>query len=194
MELDATQLKKWMELFSKKITANEKYLCELDAPIGDSDHGFNMKRGMDAVVTKLNSAPDELTICFKTIAMALISTVGGASGPLYGTAFLEMAKESTKNNNIVDLLEAALAGIKKRGGATIGDKTMVDVWSVVIEAIKQDALTTEKIEAAVLATKDMIAKKGRASYLGERSINHIDPGSQSSGYLFESLLEVINNK
>lgn len=194
MELDATQLKKWMELFSKKITANEKYLCELDAPIGDSDHGFNMKRGMDAVVTKLNSAPDELTICFKTIAMALISTVGGASGPLYGTAFLEMAKESTKNNNIVDLLEAALAGIKKRGGATTGDKTMVDVWSVVIEAIKQNALTTEKIEAAVLATKDMIAKKGRASYLGERSINHIDPGSQSSGYLFESLLEVINNK
>lgn len=194
MELDATQLKKWMELFSKKITANEKYLCELDAPIGDSDHGFNMKRGMDAVVTKLNSAPDDLTICLKTIAMALISTVGGASGPLYGTAFLEMAKESTKNNNIVDLLEAALAGIKKRGGATIGDKTMVDVWSVVIEAIKQDALTTEKIEAAVLATKDMIAKKGRASYLGERSINHIDPGSQSSGYLFESLLEVLNNK
>lgn len=194
MELDATQLKKWMELFSKKITANEKYLCELDAPIGDSDHGFNMKRGMDAVVTKLNSAPDELTICFKTIAMALISTVGGASGPLYGTAFLEMAKESKKSNNIVDLLEAALAGIKKRGGATIGDKTMVDVWSVVIEAIKQDALTTEKIEAAVLATKDMIAKKGRASYLGERSINHIDPGSQSSGYLFESLLEVLNNK
>lgn len=194
MELDVTQLKKWMELFSKKITANEKYLCELDAPIGDSDHGFNMKRGMDAVVTKLNSAPDDLTIYFKTIAMALISTVGGASGPLYGTAFLEMAKESTKNNNIVDLLEAALAGIKKRGGATTGDKTMVDVWSVVIEAIKQDALTTEKIEAAVLATKDMIAKKGRASYLGERSINHIDPGSQSSGYLFESLLEVINNK
>lgn len=194
MELDATQLKKWMELFSQKITANEKYLCELDAPIGDSDHGFNMKRGMDAVVTKLNSAPDELTICFKTIAMALISTVGGASGPLYGTAFLEMAKESQKSNNIDDLLEAALAGIKKRGGATIGDKTMVDVWSVVIEAIKQDALTTEKIEAAVLATKDMIAKKGRASYLGERSINHIDPGSQSSGYLFESLLEVLNNK
>lgn len=194
MELDVTQLKKWMELFSQKITANEKYLCELDAPIGDSDHGFNMKRGMDAVVTKLNSAPDELTICFKTIAMALISTVGGASGPLYGTAFLEMAKESQKSNNIDDLLEAALAGIKKRGGATIGDKTMVDVWSVVIEAIKQDALTTEKIEAAVLATKDMIAKKGRASYLGERSINHIDPGSQSSGYLFESLLEVINNK
>lgn len=194
MELDVTQLKKWMELFSQKITANEKYLCELDAPIGDSDHGFNMKRGMDAVVTKLKSAPDELTICLKTIAMALISTVGGASGPLYGTAFLEMAKESTKNNNIVDLLEAALAGIKKRGGATTGDKTMVDVWSVVIEAIKQNALTTEKIEAAVLATKDMIAKKGRASYLGERSINHIDPGSQSSGYLFESLLEVINNK
>lgn len=194
MELDVTQLKKWMELFSQKITANEKYLCELDAPIGDSDHGFNMKRGMDAVVTKLNSAPDELTICFKTIAMALISTVGGASGPLYGTAFLEMAKESQKSNNIVDLLEAALAGIKKRGGATTGDKTMVDVWSVVIEAIKQDALTTEKIEAAVLATKDMIAKKGRASYLGERSINHIDPGSQSSGYLFESLLEVLNNK
>lgn len=194
MELDVTQLKKWMELFSQKITANEKYLCELDAPIGDSDHGFNMKRGMDAVVTKLNSAPDDLTICFKTIAMALISTVGGASGPLYGTAFLEMAKESQKSNNIVDLLEAALAGIKKRGGATTGDKTMVDVWSVVIEAIKQNALTTEKIEAAVLATKDMIAKKGRASYLGERSINHIDPGSQSSGYLFESLLEVINNK
>lgn len=194
MELDVTQLKKWMELFSQKITANEKYLCELDAPIGDSDHGFNMKRGMDAVVTKLNSAPDDLTICLKTIAMALISTVGGASGPLYGTAFLEMAKESQKSNNIVDLLEAALAGIKKRGGATIGDKTMVDVWSVVIEAIKQDALTTEKIEAAVLATKDMIAKKGRASYLGERSINHIDPGSQSSGYLFESLLEVLNNK
>ena len=121
--------------------------------------------------------------------MALISTVGGASGPLYGTAFLKMAKKSASTNDIGELLDAALAGIEMRGGAKPGDKTMVDVWNTLVPEVKSGNLTEEKIKDAVEATKDMIAKKGRASYLGERSKGHIDPGSQSSGYLFEAMFE-----
>ncbi|RMC24132.1 MULTISPECIES: dihydroxyacetone kinase subunit DhaL [unclassified Lactobacillus] len=189
MTLTVTNLTNWMNDFAKKIAINKQLLSDLDTPIGDGDHGFNMDRGMKAVIDKLKDEPKDLTQALKTIAMALISTVGGASGPLYGTAFLEMAKKSTSSNDLAELLTAALAGIEKRGGAKPGDKTMVDVWDAVIPEIKNHSLTQEKINNAVVATKDMVAKKGRASYLGERAIGHIDPGSQSSGYLFSALLE-----
>lgn len=189
MGLTVNNLIDWINNFSAKIEQNKQYLSDLDTAIGDGDHGFNMSRGMKAVSQKLSTKPETITDVFKQIAMTLISTVGGASGPLYGTAFLEMAKKSATSDDIGELLEAALTGIKKRGGAKPGDKTMVDVWSVLVPEVKAHNLTREKIDSAVAATKDLVAKKGRASYLGERSKGHIDPGSQSSGYLFEALLE-----
>ena len=189
MTLTVDTLTTWMSKFAEKVETNKQFLSDLDTPIGDGDHGFNMDRGMKAVEEKLATKPADVTSGFKIIAMALISTVGGASGPLYGTAFLEMAKKSTTTNDIGELLDAALAGIEMRGGAKPGDKTMVDVWNALVPDVKNGILTENRITEAVAATKDIIARKGRASYLGERSKGHVDPGSQSSGYLFEALLE-----
>ncbi|AEG39869.1 dihydroxyacetone kinase subunit DhaL [Lactobacillus kefiranofaciens] len=189
MTLTVDTLCTWMNKFADKVETNRQHLSDLDTPIGDGDHGFNMDRGMKAVEEKLATKPADLTSGFKTIAMALISTVGGASGPLYGTAFLEMAKKSASTDDLNELLEAALAGIEMRGGAKPGDKTMVDVWDKLVPEVKAGNLTEDEIKAAVLATKDMVAHKGRASYLGERSKGHIDPGAESSGYLFEAMLE-----
>lgn len=189
MSLTVETLTEWMNNFAQKVQANKDYLSDLDTPIGDSDHGFNMDRGMQAVVTSLKTPQPDLTSALKKIAMSIISTVGGASGPLYGTAFLEMAKKSAQTDDLNDLLTSALAGIEKRGGAQPGDKTMVDVWNALVPQVKDGSITQESIDEAVESTKDMIAKKGRASYLGERSKGHIDPGAQSSGYLFSALLE-----
>ena len=189
MTLTVDTLTTWMSKFAEKVETNKQFLSDLDTPTGDGDHGFNTDRGMKAVEEKLATKPADVTSGFKIIAMALISTVGGASGPLYGTAFLEMAKKSTTTNDIGELLDAALAGIEMRGGAKPGDKTMVDVWNALVPDVKNGILTENRITEAVAATKDMIARKGRASYLGERSKGHVDPGSQSSGYLFEALLE-----
>lgn len=190
MQLTLDVYEKWLRLFAKKVESNKLYLSELDAAIGDGDHGNNMARGFSAVEEGFNlKTPQDLTSALKLTAMAFISKVGGASGPLYGTAFLEMAKASSKTDDLSELLEAALAGIKKRGGATAGDKTMVDVWEKVLPTIKDGSISEDGIEEAVEATKDMQAKKGRASYLGERSIGHLDPGAVSSGYLFNSLLK-----
>lgn len=190
MELTLALTKQWMKLFAEKIEANKAYLSDLDTPIGDGDHGNNMARGMVAVQEAFRSKnPTNVTSALKLVAMSLISKVGGAAGPLYGTAFLEMAKLSTSTNDLGLLTEAAVNGIKKRGGANAGDKTMVDVWLVAVPALKENSLTAKQIEEAVQSTKDMEAKKGRASYLGERSIGHLDPGSVSSGYLFQALLE-----
>ena len=191
MELTTEKLTTWMTLFAQKINDNKAYLSELDTPIGDGDHGNNMARGMNAVIESLNDKnPTDLTTGLKLVAMALISKVGGAAGPLYGTAFLEMAKASKDSTDLAQLLTVALAGIKKRGGAKLGDKTMIDVWEVLTPEVADNSLTPEKIEQAVLNTKDLEAKKGRASYLGERSIGHLDPGAVSSGYLFSALLEM----
>lgn len=188
--LTTENITEWMTNYAAKIAANKQKLSDLDTPIGDGDHGFNMNRGMEAVVKNLStSQPASVTEAFKQIAMSLISTVGGASGPLYGTAFLEMAKKSESTTTLSALLEAALSGIEKRGGARPGDKTMVDVWMQLVPLVKENKLTRSSITAAVESTGPMIAKKGRASYLGKRSQGHVDPGAQSSGYLFEALLE-----
>ena len=189
MNLTAEMARKWLILFNKKIQEKQDYLSNLDTPIGDGDHGHNMARGMTAVVAALNDN-QTLQEVFKATAMALISKVGGASGPLYGTAFMEMAKTAATSDQLSDLLSAGLAGIIKRGGAQVGDKTMVDVWTPIVTEIQKGSLTKIEIEEFVMATADLLAKKGRASYVGERSIGQIDPGCQSSGFLFESLLEV----
>lgn len=188
--MDVQTAKKWMDLFNQKIQENKDYLSELDTPIGDGDHGGNMARGMAKVSEALSSkeVPSSADL-FKIVAMQLLSHVGGASGPLYGSAFLGLSKALAEDLPLSDALKAGLDQIMKRGKATAGEKTMVDVWLPVVEDLKANHLTKEKIKSYVEATKDIKATKGRASYVGERSIGHIDPGSASSGLLFESLLE-----
>lgn len=181
----------WMTRFNEKIQANKDYLSELDTPIGDGDHGGNMARGMAAVMTELDgkefASADQI---FKIVAMQLLSKVGGASGPLYGSAFMGLSKASQAGAELASMLQEGLDMIQKRGKAELGEKTMVDVWTPVISAIREDKLSPNLIQEIVQATADTLATKGRASYVGERSVGHIDPGSYSSGLLFESLLEV----
>ncbi|GGC95411.1 dihydroxyacetone kinase subunit DhaL [Enterococcus wangshanyuanii] len=183
-------LKKSLQLFKEKIDKNKDYLSELDTPIGDGDHGNNMSRGMDAVSESLQTkSPETVQDVFKLTAMALISKVGGASGPLYGTAMMEMAKASAATSEALPVLEAGLAGIEKRGNSQPGEKTMLDLWAPAIEAVRSGNVTLEDLQSAVDKTKDIVATKGRASYVGERSVGHIDPGAMSSLYFFESLME-----
>lgn len=188
--MDKTVAVKWMTLFNQKVQEEKDYLSELDGPIGDGDHGANLARGMAAALEALNSTePQSAAEVFKAVSMALISKVGGASGPLYGSAFMGMMKAEQAGQDLAGILEAGLDMIVKRGHAQVGEKTMVDVWSPVVEAVKKNQLTNDFIDQAILSTKDIVATKGRASYVGERSIGHIDPGSQSSGLLFKALLE-----
>lgn len=188
--MDKTVAVKWITLFNQKVQEEKDYLSELDGPIGDGDHGANLARGMAAALEALNSTePQSAAEVFKAVSMALISKVGGASGPLYGSAFMGMMKAEQSGQDLAGVLEAGLDMIVKRGHAQVGEKTMVDVWSPVVEAVKKNQLTNDFIDQAVLSTKDIVATKGRASYVGERSIGHIDPGSQSSGLLFKALLE-----
>lgn len=189
--MDAKQALLWMETFNKKIQENKDYLSELDSPIGDGDHGGNMARGMAAVMQELSEKDYETADqVFKVVAMQLLSKVGGASGPLYGSAFMGITKASQAGADLADTLQAGLEMIQKRGKAELGEKTMVDVWIPVIAALRESQLSVEVIHEAVQTTKDILATKGRASYVGERSIGHIDPGSFSSGLLFEAMLEV----
>ena len=183
------------------IQENKDFLTELDMPIGDSDHGINMARGFQAVAAKLPTleGKDAGTI-LKTVGMTLVSTVGGASGPLYGTAFMKAgAKMAGKTelglDDLLVMLHEAVEGIKMRGKSTTGEQTMLDAMVPALEAMKAASGTPAEVLAAGLkaaqdgveATKGMIATKGRASYLGERSLGHQDPGATS----FTLLLSVI---
>ena len=194
--LDTAALTAWIRQFARLIEEHKELLTELDSAIGDADHGINMHRGMSAVVTLLESEdlgrPSEL---FKRTGMTLVSTVGGASGPLYGTAFLRMSAtvgsaELVDVNDFAKLLRAAHDGVAQRGKAVPGDKTMLDALAPAVEAL-ETALAAgqplaEALDAAVraaeggrAATIPMVARKGRASYLGERSAGHQDPGATS---------------
>ncbi len=189
--MDIKIAKAWMTSFNDKIQENKDYLSELDTPIGDGDHGSNMARGMAAVMGALDqSEPATTADLFKLVSMQLLSKVGGASGPLYGSAFMGMTKAEQAGVDLPGLIEAGLEMIQKRGKATTNEKTMVDVWAGVLNALKENKLNAAVIDQLVQASKDMKAIKGRASYVGERSIGHIDPGSSSSGLLFKALLEV----
>lgn len=189
---------------AKVIEENKVYLTELDAAIGDNDHGLNMARGFAVVQKKLEETPGgTVGDVLKTTAMALISNVGGASGPLYGTLFLKGAgvvkdKSEIDLKDFAALLAEGIAGVQARGKAQLGEKTMLDVLIPVQNQIAEDAAAGtpggEALQkAARLArecaekTKDIQATKGRASYLGERSIGHIDPGAMSSCLMFETL-------
>ncbi|GEN87189.1 dihydroxyacetone kinase subunit DhaL [Oceanobacillus sojae] len=192
----------WMVKANEYMQENKAYLTELDQAIGDSDHGINMSRGFQEVVKKLEqSSYDDVATVFKDVAMTLMSKVGGASGPLYGTAFLKLSmavkgKDTVDKGDIAAGLDAAAQGIQQRGKSTTGEKTMVDVWVPVVswwnEQSEIDAADLEKtVEEAMESTKPMKATKGRASYLKEKSVGHIDPGSASSYYIFKSLAEVL---
>ncbi len=187
--MDLLKVKKWISNFNNKINDNKDYLSQLDTPIGDGDHGGNMARGMAAVVAELESKEFESSQdLFKMVAMQLLSKVGGASGPLYGSAFMGMAK-ADQNLPLAEILSEGLAMIQKRGKAEVGEKTMVDMWSPVVDVLKAGNLSQEVIDQALEATKDIKATKGRASYVGERSVGHIDPGACSSSLLFKAMLE-----
>ncbi|MCP1639776.1 dihydroxyacetone kinase-like protein [Streptococcus gallinaceus] len=188
--MDVQTAKAWMTTFNAKIQEHKDYLSELDTPIGDGDHGGNMARGMASVVENLDTDFASAADVLKMVSMQLLSKVGGASGPLYGSAFMGMTKAEQAGAPIADVLASGLEMIQKRGKAKVNEKTMVDVWSGVVTAAKKGTLSEALIDELVEATKDLKATKGRASYVGERSIGHIDPGSLSSGLLFKSLLEV----
>ncbi|MFL2105277.1 dihydroxyacetone kinase subunit DhaL [Desemzia sp. FAM 23991] len=190
--LSIENVTKWMDLFIEQLQENKVYLSELDTAIGDGDHGNNLARGAAALKEKLaDNEYEALTDLLKDIGMVFVSKIGGASGPLYGSAFISMAKASKDNDglDLAELLEAGLDGIQKRGKAVAGEKTMVDEWIPIVDAVKENSLTTEIIEEAAAKTEQMKATKGRASYLGDRSVGHLDPGAMSSSYLFKTMLE-----
>ncbi len=190
--MNLEQIKKWLNRFNKQIQENKVYLIELDTPIGDADHGANMSRGMLAVMEEIEKqTPQTVSDVLKIAAMQLISKVGGASGPLYGTAFLNMSKASDQSNNVIEWFKEGLAGIQKRGKADVGEKTMVDMWNFAINALNENNLTSTSIDDFIEESKQTKASKGRASYVGERSIGHIDPGTFSSSLLFKAYIEVV---
>ncbi|NFV81073.1 dihydroxyacetone kinase subunit DhaL [Magnetospirillum aberrantis] len=192
----------WIKAAAQSIDANAAHLSELDAAIGDGDHGANMARGMAAVTKKIDSAPPaDLAALFKSVGMTLLSSVGGASGPLYGGFFLELGKQSAGKTELdaaglAAVLGAGLGDIRRRGKAEPGDKTMVDALIPAIDALaaasdlaQGTAKAAETARAAATATAPMLARKGRASYLGERSIGHQDPGANSVALLFAALAQ-----
>lgn len=198
-----TQALAWIDAAAQSIEENSAHLSELDAAIGDGDHGANMARGMTAVQKKLaGQSPADLAVLFKTTGMTLLSSVGGASGPLYGGFFLAMAKQVAGKTDLeaADLaatFKAGLDDICRRGKAELGDKTMVDALTPAIEALVADddlaAATRKAAEVARQAATDtapLLARKGRASYLGERSIGHEDPGANSVALFMAALASV----
>lgn len=192
----------WIVAAAASVADAKDELTELDRLIGDGDHGFNMDRGLQAAAAKVVDAPAEsVGDVLKGVAMTLMSTVGGAAGPLYGTAFLRAAKVTAVaelgSGDVVALLEAALEGIVARGKAHVGEKTMVDAWAPAAEAAAAanavGAGPTDVLAAAVRGAREgaestipLVATKGRASYLGERSRDHLDPGSRSTVLLLEA--------
>lgn len=201
MQLSVEETKQWLRKINHKMQENKAYLSDLDQAIGDGDHGHNMARGFEEVQAKIDANEYEFVgALLKDTAMTLISKVGGASGPLFGTAFLKASsalqnEKHISETTIVPALDAAVKGIQTRGKASEGDKTMLDVWIPVLNYFKEQNFSSDQLietaKAAMESTKSLAAKKGRASYLGERSVGHLDPGSVSSFYLFEALAEVL---
>jgi dihydroxyacetone kinase-like protein len=193
------------------IDENKKHLTKLDAAIGDADHGINMDRGFRSILKKVPSVEDkDAGTILKTAGMALVSSVGGAGGPLYGTAFMQAGmavagKYELEGKDILAALDSALKGVVMRGKANLDDKTMVDAITPAVEAMREalenGAGTLEALDEAAAAAKQgmtdtipMLAKKGRASYLGERSIGHQDPGATSSYLLIQTMADVAREK
>jgi len=200
----------WIKGCAAILEENREYLIELDAAIGDADHGANMDRGFKAVMTKLPDMSDkDIGTVFKTVGMTLLSTVGGAGGPLYGTFFIQAGMKSAGKMELMledwtVAMDAALAGIVMRGKAELGDKTMVDALTPALDALKQAlqdnipmhqalANAAEAAREGMVNTTPLVARKGRASYLGERSAGHQDPGATSSYLILKTAAETWAN-
>lgn len=199
--MDVASMKTWIVEAGEQMQKNKAHLSNLDQEIGDGDHGENMARGFQEVISLLSEKDyNRCGDLLHDVAMTLISKVGGASGPLFGTAFMKMAgvagdKDKLTKSDWKDVLAAAATGLKMRGKAEVGEKTMIDVWQPVSDYVHEygsafsweelGSLSREKMEA----TKEMEATKGRAAYLGKRSVGHLDPGSVSSYYILAALAE-----
>ena len=206
--VDTAVLADWISRFGSAVTEKRDWLTELDSAIGDADHGANMARGMGAITEKLSAGtPATVDELLKTVGMTLVSSVGGASGPLYGTFFLRMGMAAgpvteLDGAGLAAALRAGLEGIVARGKAEAGDKTMFDAMAPAVDALDAalaagssitDAVTAASEAAATGrdATLPLVARKGRASYLGERSAGHLDPGAASTAILFETLAAAV---
>lgn len=184
-----------------EIIANKDYLTNLDRSIGDADHGVNMAKGFGFTKEALEADFDDYKTLFNKVATTLLSKVGGASGPLYGSFFMKFAAsvkdvEELTRDELNKAFTAGVDGVKQRGKAEVGDKTMVDVLEPVAEALNAGKSFDEVVkiaEESMEKTKDIKAKKGRASYVGDRSIGHIDPGAASSYILVKETLGAIND-
>jgi dihydroxyacetone kinase-like protein len=199
-DVNLSLLTGWVREFARVIGENAQYLTDLDAAVGDADHGINMDRGMRAVVDALDAnAPADMSELCKLVGMTLVKSVGGASGPLYGTFFLRMAPalgsgDSVDAADFAKALRAGVEGVVQRGRAEAGDKTMFDALAPTLEALDAALASNTGLAAALAdatvaaekgrdATESMVARKGRASYLGQRSVGHLDPGAASSAML-----------
>lgn len=204
--ITSAQIEKWLRHCAEVFATHKDELTELDAAIGDADHGANMARGFAAIPPKLDGlAGKQIDGLLRTAAMTLISSVGGASGPLYGTLFLQAAKPATGKLELTlpelcNCLETGLAAVVNLGKAAVGDKTMVDALTPALAALHPkngDSLSValdRAVAAAAKAAEDtipLVAKKGRASYLGERSVGHKDPGAASATLLLSALADVV---
>jgi dihydroxyacetone kinase-like protein len=202
----ADQIRDWIRRFTDVIAEHRAELVALDTAIGDGDHGTNMDRGMRKALEKLDGQEGaDIGALLKTVAMALISSVGGAAGPLYGTLFLQMGTSAAGKEEL-DLagwtaaLDAGIKGVQSRGKAESGDKTMIDALLPALEALKSSdgdaaaalAKAADAAEEGMKATIPMEARKGRASYLGPRSVGHQDPGATSSYLLMRSAAEALS--
>ena len=202
-------VRQWMTLFAVSIRESESQLTELDSAIGDGDHGTNMRRGMNAVEEKLNAlALADFSGQLRVISMTLTSSVGGASGPLYGAFFLQSshATQHKPELGLADLtsaMEAGYRGVVQLGKAAVGDKTMVDTLAAAVQYLRASCTHYEALPEAIKAcrkaarqaaegTIPMVAKKGRASYIGERSAGTQDPGATSAFLLFDSLAQAVS--
>jgi phosphoenolpyruvate---glycerone phosphotransferase subunit DhaL len=203
MAVPYAQVLGWVEAFSSTVAESKADLTRLDQAIGDGDHGTNMDRGMKAVTAKVDGLEgDDIGDLLKTVGMTLVSTVGGAAGPLYGTLFLQMGmatagKTELEPEDWAAALDAAVNGVQMRGKAELGDKTMLDALIPARDAFSaaladgasfEEALrrSAQAAEEGMLATTPLVARKGRASYLGERSADHQDPGATSSYLLVKT--------
>jgi dihydroxyacetone kinase-like protein len=206
MEVRYEEVLEWVKAFAAVVAEQKEYLTSLDSAIGDADHGINIDRGMRAAVAKLDGlAGDDIGGLLKTVGMTLVSTVGGAGGPLYGTLFLQLGTATADKRELeaadwAAALEAAVAGVQMRGKAEPGDKTMIDALVPARDAFKaalaegasfEEALrrSADAAEEGMVATIPLVARKGRASYLGERSAGHQDPGATSSHLLVRTAAE-----
>jgi dihydroxyacetone kinase-like protein len=207
----AAQAVAWVRASAAVVEENAAALTRLDAAIGDGDHGTNMNRGFKAALQRLDGLQDEdLGGVFKAVGMALISKVGGASGPLYGSFYLALGKElgnaaEADDERLAAALRAGYQGVVARGKAQLEDKTMLDAWHPALEALDTALASGEELgaaldaakqaaEAGMKATIPLVARKGRASYLGERSRDHQDPGATSTHLLVKALADVVNGR